>query len=59
MKAWKVWNIKPWESMETIEYKTMESMGIYKNESMGSMVFSSILLLIIYRKHGKAWDLCK
>ena len=37
----------------------MESMGIYKNESMGSMgsmgsmVFSSILLLIISRKHGK------
>ena len=58
MKAWKTWNLKPW--------KTMESMGIYKNESMGSMVFSSILLLIIFRKHGKhgkkawkAWDLCK
>ena len=55
MKAWKAWNLKPW--------KTMESMGIYKNESMGSMVFSSILLLIIFRKHGKkawkAWDLCK
>ena len=41
----------------------MESMGIYKNESMenmGSMVFSSILLLIISRKHGKhgkkAWE---
>ena len=34
----------------------MGSMGIYKNESMesmGSMVFSSILLLIISRKHGK------
>ena len=31
----------------------MESMGISKNESMGSMVFSSILLLIISRKHGK------
>ena len=55
MKAWKAWNLKPW--------KTMESMGIYKNESMGSMVFSNILLLIISRKHGKhekkAWDLCK
>ena len=67
-KAWKAWNLKPW--------KTMESMGIYKNESMeslGSMVFSSILPLIISRKHGKhekhgkkawkalgkAWDLCK
>ena len=57
MKAWKAWNLKPW--------KTMESMGIYKNEimeSMGSMVFSSILLLIISRKHGKhgkhgkAWE---
>ena len=41
----------------------MGSMGIYKNErmeSMGSMVFSSILLLIISRKHGKhgkiAWE---
>ena len=37
------------------------SMGIYKNE-MGSMVFSSILLKIISRKHGKhrkAWNLCK
>ena len=34
----------------------MESMGIYKNESMesmGSVVFSSILLLIISGKHGK------
>ena len=43
----KAWNLKPW--------KTMESMGIYKNESMesrGSIVFSSILLLIISRKHG-------
>ena len=36
------WNLKPWKSM-----------GIYKNESMGRMVFSSILLLIILRKHGK------
>ena len=42
-----------------MEYKTMESMGIYKNERMGSMVFSSILLLIISRNHGKAWNLCK
>ena len=36
--------------------ESMGSMGIYKNksmESMGSMVFSSILLLIISRKHGK------
>ena len=51
-------DIKPW--------KTMESMGIYKNgsrESMGSMVFSSILLSMIHRqhekhgKHGKiAWE---
>ena len=53
--------------------ESMGSMRIYKNESMesmGSMVFSSILLLIISRKHGKhekiawesmqkAWDLCK
>ena len=38
MKAWKAWNLKPWESM-------------------GSIVFSSILLLIISRKHGKkAWE---
>ena len=40
--------------------ESMGSMGIYKNESMGSMVFSSILLLIISRKHGKhgkiAWE---
>ena len=43
----------PHESMESMESKTMESMGIYKNGSMGSMVFSSILLLIISRKHGK------
>ena len=48
----KAWNIKPW--------KTMESMGIHKNECMGSMIFPSILLLITSRKHGKkAWDLCK
>ena len=33
--------------------ESMGSMGIYKNESMKSMVFSSILLLIISRKHGK------
>ena len=36
--------------------ESMGSMGIYKNESMesmGSMVFSSMLLLIISRKHGK------
>ena len=46
--------------------ESMGSMGIYKNErmeSIGSMVFSSILLLIIsrkHRKHGKhgkiAWE---
>ena len=43
--------------------ESMGSMGIYKNESMesmGSMVFSSVLLLIISRKHGKhgkiAWE---
>ena len=47
----KAWNLKPWKTMES-----MGSMGIYENESMGSMVFSSILLLIISRKHGKkAW----
>ena len=57
MKAWKAWNLKPWKTMES-----MGNMGIYKNESMGSMVFSSILLSIIsrkHRKHGKAWGLCK
>ena len=46
--------------MESMESETMGSMGIYKNESMesmGSMVFSIILLLIISRKHGKkAWE---
>ena len=54
----KAWEIKPW--------KTMESMGSYKNESMESMgirmVFSSILLLMISRKdgkHRKAWNLSK
>ena len=57
MKAWETFDIKP--------RKTMERMGIYKNESMesvGSMVFSIMLLLIISRKHekhGKAWNLCK
>ena len=45
MKAWEAWDIKPW--------KTIESMGIYKKEIMRSMVFSSILLIIISRKHGK------
>ena len=45
MKAWKARNLKPW--------KTMESIGIYKNECMESMVLSSILLLIISRRHGK------
>ena len=46
----------PHESMGSMGYrpwKTMESMGIYKNESMQRMVFSSILLLIISGKHGK------
>ena len=33
--------------------ESMEGIGIYKNKSMGSMVFSSILLLIICRKHEK------
>ena len=36
--------------------ESMESMGFYKNESiesMGNMVFSGILLLIISRKHRK------
>ena len=33
--------------------KTMGSMGICKNESMGSMLFSSILPLIISRMYGK------
>ena len=51
----KAWNLKPWKTMES-----MVSMGIYKNESMESMVFSGILLLIISRKHGKhgrkAWE---
>ena len=58
MKAWNPWNLKPWKTMES-----MESMGIYKHESMesmGSIVFSSILLLIISRKHEKhgkkAWE---
>ena len=54
MKAREAWDVKPW--------KTMESMGIYKNEGMRSMVSSSILLLIISRKpgkHGKAWNSCK
>ena len=50
MKTWEALDIKPWENMG--------SMGIYKNESMRSMVFSSILLLIISRKHGKACNLC-
>ena len=51
MKAWKAWNKKPW--------KTMESMGIYKNESMGSMVFSIILLLNNIQKAWKAWEIMK
>ena len=54
MKAWKAWNKKPW--------KTMESMGIYKNESMesmGSMVFSIVLLLNNIQKAWKAWEIMK
>ena len=50
-KAWKAWEIMKYKTMES-----MGSMGIYKNESMesmGSMVFSSMLLFIISRKHGK------
>ena len=47
MKAWKAWNKKPW--------KTMGSIGIDKNESMGSMVFSIILLLNNIQKAWKAW----
>ena len=43
----------PHESMDSKTMESIESMGIYKNESIGSMVFSSILLLIISRKHGK------
>ena len=39
--------------------ESMGSMKIYKNESMGSTVSSSILLLIIFRKHGKARNLCQ
>ena len=53
----------PHESMESMESETMENHGKHgnlQNESMGSMVFSSILLLIISRKHGKkalkAWE---
>ena len=46
MKAWKAWNLKPW--------KTMESMGIYKNESMISRKHGN------HGKHGKkvwkAWE---
>ena len=53
----KAWNLKAWKAMES-----MGIMRIYKNESMesmGSTVFSSKLLLIISRKHGKhgkAWE---
>ena len=55
MQAWEQENFKsiPNKSMESMDFKTM---GIYKNESMGSMVVSSILLLIISGKHG---NLCK
>ena len=48
----------PHESMGSMGYKTMgkhgKPMGIYRNESMesiGSMVFSNILLSIISRKY--------
>ena len=64
----------PYEGMGYKTMKTMESMGstgIYKNENTESIVFSSILLSTISRKHGKkawedsmgkngkAWNLCK
>ena len=39
VKAWEAFDIKPWKTMESIE-------------SVGSMVFSTMLLLIISRKHG-------
>ena len=42
--------------MRSIGYETMESMvsmKIYKNENMGRMAFSSILLLIISEKHSE------
>ena len=45
-----------WDRKIVRIFLTMESMGIYKNESMegiGTMVFSSISVLIISRKHGK------
>ena len=51
MKAWKAWNKKPW--------KTMGSIGIDKNESMGSIVFSIILLLNNIQKAWKAWKAWK
>ena len=64
MLAWdrKSARIIPHESMESIGYKTIENiggMGICKNgnmESIGSMVFSSILLSIIPGKHAKEWE---
>ena len=37
----------------------MGSMRIYKNESMGSMVFSIILLLNNIQKAWKAWEIMK
>ena len=37
MNTWGAWNIKPWKTM-----KSMGSTGIYKNESIESMLFSSI-----------------
>ena len=43
MKAWKAWNKKPWKTME----------------SMGSMVFSIILLLNNIQKAWKAWEIMK
>ena len=61
MLAWdrKSARIIPHETMESMGYKTIENMGgmgICENENMesiGSMVFSSILLSIISGKHGK------
>ena len=39
--------------------ESMGSMGIYKNESMGSMVFSILLLLNNIQKAWKAWEIMK
>ena len=39
--------------------ESMGSMGIYKNESMGSMIFSIILLLDNIQKAWKALEITK